>query len=203
VKDSLNKPKDTATADGFFVPRIRGLRESAFWILAGLSVILLLALLSYNPVDPAFSVAGGDGSVANRMGPAGAWFADVAFLLVGETAYLFPVLVLIAGVFLFRNRICPSAGRCSGAVRASCSRSRRARPRRRISTLAIRARPRAASWASWSAAGSSTGSACSAQPCCCSCLARRGIARDRRRGSRSWTASAVPSTAAWSSSTSA
>ena len=107
MTDSLNKPKDTATADGFFVPRIRGLRESAFWILAGLSVILLLALLSYNPIDPAFSVAGGDGSVANRMGPAGAWFADVAFLLVGETAYLFPVLVLIAGVFLFRNQELP------------------------------------------------------------------------------------------------
>jgi S-DNA-T family DNA segregation ATPase FtsK/SpoIIIE len=106
----LNKPKDTAVADGFFVPRIRGLRESAFWILAGLSVILLLALLSYSPVDPAFSVAGGDGSVANRMGPAGAWFADVAFLLVGETAYLFPVLVLIAGVFLFRHQELPERG---------------------------------------------------------------------------------------------
>jgi S-DNA-T family DNA segregation ATPase FtsK/SpoIIIE len=106
----LNKPKDTATADGFFVPRIRGLRESAFWILAGLSVILLLALLSYNPVDPAFSVAGGDGSIANRMGPAGAWFADVAFLLVGETAFLFPVLVLIAGVFLFRHQELPERG---------------------------------------------------------------------------------------------
>jgi S-DNA-T family DNA segregation ATPase FtsK/SpoIIIE len=106
----LNKSKDTAVADGFFVPRIRGLRESAFWILAGLSVILLLALLSYNPIDPSFSVAGGDGSIANRMGPAGAWFADVAFLLVGETAFLFPVLVLIAGVFLFRNQELPERG---------------------------------------------------------------------------------------------
>ena len=68
MTDRLNKPKDTAVADGFFVPRIRGLRESAFWVLAGLSVILLLALLSYSPVDPAFSVAGGDGSVALRLG---------------------------------------------------------------------------------------------------------------------------------------
>ncbi len=86
----------------FFVPRIKGLREAAFWVLAGLSVILLLALLSYSPADPAFSVAG-DGPVTNRMGPAGAWFADIAFLSFGASAYLCPILVLIAGVFLFRG----------------------------------------------------------------------------------------------------
>jgi S-DNA-T family DNA segregation ATPase FtsK/SpoIIIE len=92
------------------VPRIRGLRESAFWILAGLSLILLLALTSYSPVDPAFSVAGGDSEVSNRMGPAGAWFADIAFLMFGQTAYLFPVLVLVAGVFLFRQQQLPEHG---------------------------------------------------------------------------------------------
>src|SRR6185503_3523302 len=50
----LNKAK-ASTLETFFVPRIRGLRESAFWLLAGVGVILLLALLSYSPVDPAFS----------------------------------------------------------------------------------------------------------------------------------------------------
>ena len=72
-----------------------------------MSVILLLALLTYSPGDPAFSVADGSSAVANRMGPAGAWFADPAFLLFGESAYLFPVLVLVAGVFLFRHRELP------------------------------------------------------------------------------------------------
>jgi S-DNA-T family DNA segregation ATPase FtsK/SpoIIIE len=105
----LNRAKSTAI-ETFFVPRIRGLRESAFWVLAGLSLILLLALTSYSPVDPAFSVAGGDSAVANRMGPAGAWFADIAFLLFGQTAYLFPVLVLLAGVFLFRQQELPEHG---------------------------------------------------------------------------------------------
>jgi S-DNA-T family DNA segregation ATPase FtsK/SpoIIIE len=80
------------------------LRESAFWVLAGIALILLLALLSYSPSDPAFSVVGEDQAVENRMGPAGAWFADVAFLLFGQSAYLFPALVLLAGVFLFRDR---------------------------------------------------------------------------------------------------
>jgi S-DNA-T family DNA segregation ATPase FtsK/SpoIIIE len=103
----LNKAKASNAFEAFFVPRIKGLREAGFWVLAGLSLILLLALLSYSPADPAFSVAGGDGAVTNRMGPAGAWFADVAFLLFGASAYLFPILVLIAGVFLFRGEELP------------------------------------------------------------------------------------------------
>jgi DNA segregation ATPase FtsK/SpoIIIE, S-DNA-T family len=103
----LNKAKASTAFETFFVPRIRGLREAAFWVLAGLSLILWLALLSYSPTDPAFTLAGGDGAVTNRMGPAGAWFADVAFLLFGASAYLFPILVLIAGVFLFRGEELP------------------------------------------------------------------------------------------------
>jgi S-DNA-T family DNA segregation ATPase FtsK/SpoIIIE len=106
----LNKAKANTAFEAFFVPRIRGLREAAFWVLAGLSLILLLALLSYSASDPAFSVAGGDEIVTNRMGPAGAWFADVAFLLFGASAYLFPILVLIAGVFLFRGEELPERG---------------------------------------------------------------------------------------------
>jgi DNA segregation ATPase FtsK/SpoIIIE, S-DNA-T family len=103
----LNRAKASTVLEAFFVPRIKGLREAAFWVLAGVSVILLLALLSYSPADPAFSVVGGDEAVTNRMGPAGAWFADVALLLFGASAYLFPILVLIAGVFLFRGEDLP------------------------------------------------------------------------------------------------
>ncbi len=99
----MNKAKASTAFEAFFVPRIKGLREAAFWVLAGLSLILLLALLSYSPSDPAFSVAGGDEAVTNRMGPAGAWFADISFILFGASSYLFPILVLIAGVFLFRG----------------------------------------------------------------------------------------------------
>ncbi|HUQ50574.1 MAG TPA: DNA translocase FtsK 4TM domain-containing protein, partial [Gammaproteobacteria bacterium] len=106
----MNKAKTSTVFEAFFVPRVRGLREAAFWVLAGLSLILLLALLSYSPTDPAFSVAGGDDAVTNRMGPAGAWFADISFLLFGASAYLFPILVLIAGVFLFRGDELPEKG---------------------------------------------------------------------------------------------
>jgi S-DNA-T family DNA segregation ATPase FtsK/SpoIIIE len=104
----LNKAKASSGFEAFFVPRInKGLREAGFWVLAGLSLISLLALLSYSPTDPAFTIAGGDEAVTNRMGPAGAWFADVSFLLFGASAYLFPILVLIAGVFLFRGEELP------------------------------------------------------------------------------------------------
>jgi S-DNA-T family DNA segregation ATPase FtsK/SpoIIIE len=96
--------KASGAAEAFFVPRIKGLRESVFWLFAGVAVILFVALLSYNPLDPAFSVAGDNAAVTNRMGPAGAYFADVAFLLLGRSAYLLPVLLLLGGVFLFRRR---------------------------------------------------------------------------------------------------
>ena len=84
--------KSTSTAQPFFVPRIRGLRESALWLCVGLAVIFFLALASYHATDPAFSVSGNVQSVQNRMGPAGAWFADIAYLLFGRPAYLFPAL---------------------------------------------------------------------------------------------------------------
>ncbi len=87
---------------GLFVPRIKGLKESAFWVLTGVGLILLWALLSYDPSDPAFTYSG-NGTVSNRMGPWGAYFADVAFLLFGVSAYLFPILVVLAGVRLFRS----------------------------------------------------------------------------------------------------
>jgi S-DNA-T family DNA segregation ATPase FtsK/SpoIIIE len=103
--------KTTQTADSIFGPRLRTLRESGFWVLAGVSVILLLALESYSPSDPAYSIAGGDAAIANKMGALGAWFADVAFFVFGLPAYLFPVLVMLAGVHLYRYAEHPLSGR--------------------------------------------------------------------------------------------
>ena len=85
------------------LPRRKGLRESVFWLLAGLSLILLLALMSYSPDDPAFMNLPETSSVENRMGPAGAWFADLSFLIFGRSAFLFPVLLLLGGIQLFRS----------------------------------------------------------------------------------------------------
>jgi len=96
--------KSTSLARPFLVPRMRGLRESALLVAGGVAVILFLALASYDARDPAFSVAGDSAAVTNSMGPAGAWFADIAYLLFGGPAYLFPVLVMLGGVLVFRGR---------------------------------------------------------------------------------------------------
>ena len=74
------------------------------WLSGGLAVILFVALASYAPMDPAYSVSGENQAVVNRMGPAGAWFADLAYLLFGRPAYLFPVLVLLGGWLFFKGR---------------------------------------------------------------------------------------------------
>ena len=96
--------KSTSLARPFLVPRMRGLRESALLLSGGIAVILFLALLSYDASDPAFSVSGDGTGVTNRMGRAGAWFADLAYLLFGGPAYLFPVLVVLGGVLVFRGK---------------------------------------------------------------------------------------------------
>ncbi|MGD8341466.1 MAG: DNA translocase FtsK 4TM domain-containing protein, partial [Gammaproteobacteria bacterium] len=64
---------------------------------------MLLALVSYSPTDPAYSLSGDNLTVTNRMGPAGAWFADLSLLIFGRSAYLFPFLVLLGGILLFRS----------------------------------------------------------------------------------------------------
>jgi S-DNA-T family DNA segregation ATPase FtsK/SpoIIIE len=75
----------------------RGLRESAVIAIAVVALVMLIALLSYEPSDPGFSSTGsGDGQVANGIGPFGAWLSDVLFFLFGRPAYLFPLMLGVA-----------------------------------------------------------------------------------------------------------
>ncbi|MBH98086.1 MAG: cell division protein FtsK [Rhodospirillaceae bacterium] len=100
----MSRVKVSRAEPSVLVPRVRGLRESVLWVLIGLSIILFLALATYDPVDPAFSVSSDAQTINNRMGPAGAWFADLAYLLLGIPAYLLPMLVLGAGIHVFKGR---------------------------------------------------------------------------------------------------
>ena len=50
----------------------RSLREGTLWILCALALLLVLALLSYQPHDPGFADTGEPGPVSNWIGPIGA-----------------------------------------------------------------------------------------------------------------------------------
>ncbi len=94
------------------------LREGAFWLLAALALVLLIALASYDANDRSFSYTGEPGQVGNLIGPTGAWVAGMMFLLFGWPAYLFPVAIAFsAWVGLKRAPDDPGQGRTTIALR--------------------------------------------------------------------------------------
>ncbi|HEY6453587.1 MAG TPA: DNA translocase FtsK 4TM domain-containing protein [Steroidobacteraceae bacterium] len=109
----------------------RGLRESGAIVLAGLALVLCVALVSFDPSDPGFSSTGEGASVHNRIGPVGAWFADALYFLFGRPAYLLPLILAVAAWHVMRARPDPARhSRLNFAVRiagfllmlvASCS----------------------------------------------------------------------------------
>ncbi len=82
----------------------RRLREAAFLLLTPIAVYLALCLITYNAHDPGWSHAGQSAGVRNLGGIVGAWSADLFFYLFGYLAYAFPLLLLIFGWALYRER---------------------------------------------------------------------------------------------------
>jgi S-DNA-T family DNA segregation ATPase FtsK/SpoIIIE len=71
----------------------RALRDGVLWSIICLALYLVLALATYAPTDPGWSYIGPETAVSNAGGRTGAWFADVAFFLVGLLAYLLPPMI--------------------------------------------------------------------------------------------------------------
>jgi S-DNA-T family DNA segregation ATPase FtsK/SpoIIIE len=80
------------------------LREGALWVLGALAFMLWLALFSYDPADPGFTQASGNGEISNAVGRVGAHVADLLFNLFGRPAYLFPLMVFYLGWMIFREQ---------------------------------------------------------------------------------------------------
>ena len=96
----------------------RGLRESAFIALGVLAIVLFAALASYNPEDRGYSSTGESAVIHNRVGPIGAWLADVLFFLFGRPAFLFPFMLVLWCSALLRHRSEDEPGsRANTAVR--------------------------------------------------------------------------------------
>jgi S-DNA-T family DNA segregation ATPase FtsK/SpoIIIE len=89
----------------------RGLREGGAIALAGLALVVCVALLSFDPRDPGFSSFTGEGApIHNRIGPVGAWFADVLYFLFGRPTYLLPFMLGVASWRLMRAPSAPARG---------------------------------------------------------------------------------------------
>src|ERR1017187_846191 len=86
----------------------RGLRESSAIALAGLALVVCVALLSFDPHDPGFSFTGEGAPVHNRIGPVGAWFADALYFLFGRPAYLLPMILGVASWHGMRTAAVPA-----------------------------------------------------------------------------------------------
>jgi S-DNA-T family DNA segregation ATPase FtsK/SpoIIIE len=85
------------------------LREGTLWVLSALALILLLALVSYQPHDPGFADTGEPGPVGNWMGPIGAWVSGFFLFLFGRPAYLFPVMLAYSGWLVHKEAALPDA----------------------------------------------------------------------------------------------
>ena len=93
---------------GLAAPLTHAVREAALWVLGAISLIMLVALLTYSPQDPGFSHTGNGTPLHNLIGGIGAWYADVAFSLFGGPALLFPAMTLLVGWIFFTARTSPA-----------------------------------------------------------------------------------------------
>ncbi len=80
------------------------LKEGALIAVGALCLYLWMALLTYDTADPGFSHTSNVDQVQNAAGRAGAYFADILFMVLGYFAYIFPLLLAIKTWQIFRER---------------------------------------------------------------------------------------------------
>ncbi len=80
--------------------RLLPVREISLAGLLLLAVFILLAIGSYSPSDPGFSLAKASPEADNLAGVLGAYSADLMLYILGWVAYLLPVSLVIAGIRL-------------------------------------------------------------------------------------------------------
>lgn len=88
-------------------------RLSEVWLIicSALALFLLIALSTYHQSDPSWTHLSAGGTVSNGAGRAGAWLADICFMLGGLMAYVFPVLI-VYGAWLYYLRVKREQDRC-------------------------------------------------------------------------------------------
>jgi len=79
----------------------RGFNDLIGIVLAGFSVLLLVALVSYHPRDVSANALPTNPAVRNWIGPFGAWLAYYSFFWVGAAAFVLPGLLFFVGLGYF------------------------------------------------------------------------------------------------------
>jgi hypothetical protein len=80
------------------------LREAGMLISFALAGYFLVAMFSYDALDPSWSHSGSNTEIANFGGTAGAWMADLLFYLFGFLAFLLPIMLIYNGMILVKTR---------------------------------------------------------------------------------------------------
>jgi DNA segregation ATPase FtsK/SpoIIIE, S-DNA-T family len=83
---------------------VRSLREGALWVFGALALIVFAALATYDRNDPSFATTGEPGPISNVIGPLGAHLSGLLILLFGAAAFLFPIMIAVAGWLLYQDR---------------------------------------------------------------------------------------------------
>ncbi len=100
---SIKTPMDAEMSARTLALLHRGLREVLAILVAVVSILMLIALMTFHVSDPSWSHSGGYGQVRNACGIFGAWFADIVMFLFGYVAYLLPVALGVIGWNAFRD----------------------------------------------------------------------------------------------------
>ena len=79
------------------------LKQTSILILSGITAVVLLALITYNPADPGLFHYDSNAVVQNKAGASGAYLADVLIGFFGYLAYLIPLSFMVSAFLLFRS----------------------------------------------------------------------------------------------------
>jgi len=86
------------------------LKQTSILILSGVTAVILLALVTYNPADPGLFHHDSNVEIQNLAGSVGAYLADVLFGFFGYISYLVPIAFIVSIFLLFRSNKNKSAG---------------------------------------------------------------------------------------------
>ncbi len=97
----MNQKVDSQQTANIMMVRVK---EGGFIFLIAIAVFLFIALWSFSPNDPGWTVAKESLEIENATGRAGAWFSSIFLHLFGYLAFLFPFMVAYSGYLIFKER---------------------------------------------------------------------------------------------------